>query len=469
MRLSIINGSINAYTGWVMRGIFILLLCLPLLSTGQPTDDITGVWKLKANSWASNTKQYADCEIVKFITASRWASFFYWPETGEMAGTGGGTYAWEGDTYVETLEYFTWDSTAVGTQQRFKKYLKDGLLIQEGDLNTEKYKYRLYSIYEKIDDLHDYRVGEDFVTGTWDLQKVQWDETKYSNAQIKEQYGRIVKIITPHYFHVAYFDAGRGMLGGAIFGTVNIRGDQYAEEIKSWTWDASAIGTSPQFTWTINPDGTFRQFGELKDSKDYKDYLIDETYERIDHVYPAEKVWTEKDRNFITANLQRTKNEMITATEDLSIGQWHFKPDQDSWCIAQVVEHMGLYERIVNQEAGIAFNLKPEPEIYYSSLDDDTYLNWMAEKNPHVAPRNAVPLGFMKGRDNLDFFNYGRDLLIDLVKTTKRDLKAHFTPRSSEPMQRRSIHGLMVVHFGHTDRHLRQIERIKNHADYPSK
>jgi uncharacterized damage-inducible protein DinB len=179
------------------------------------------------------------------------------------------------------------------------------------------------------------------------------------------------------------------------------------------------------------------------------------------------KFWTEEDRSFLLKELRRTKDKLSAETENLTMAQWHFKPSEKSWSIAQVVEHIGLYERIVMQEAWIANSLPPQPEFHHQSNVDSTYLAWMAETDPHVASENAIPLEFMKGKDNLVFFLYGRDLMIQYISETDNDLKTHFTPRESEPNNRRSIHGLFVVHFGHTDRHLRQIERIKSNPGYP--
>ena len=132
---------------------FILILLCPILSYAQPKDDITGVWQVVSNSWNADTKQYADCEMIKFITDTRWASLMYWEETGEFAGSGGGTYEWIDNQYVETAEYFSWDSSAVGTTQPFQMTIQDGLLVQQGNLNTDKYKYPLHTVYQKIDEL----------------------------------------------------------------------------------------------------------------------------------------------------------------------------------------------------------------------------------------------------------------------------------------------------------------------------
>ena len=178
------------------------------------------------------------------------------------------------------------------------------------------------------------------------------------------------------------------------------------------------------------------------------------------------KLWTEENRKFLIENLERTKLDIIKETKNLSPTQWAFKEDSTKWSIAQVLEHLGMYERIFAQEADIMLSSAPEPALDSSSLPDTAYLNWMNDPSPHKAEWNAEPLGFMKGIDNLSFFLFGRDHIIGFIKNTSYDLKAHFTYRWGDE-KRRSIHALMVVHFGHTDRHLKQIRKIKNAPAFP--
>ncbi len=184
-------------------------------------------------------------------------------------------------------------------------------------------------------------------------------------------------------------------------------------------------------------------------------------------VIVQDRHWTESDRKMLVSELERTKAEMIAAVENLSDAQWQFKPSENAWNIAEVFEHIGLYERIVLQEAWLACELPPQPEFDVPSMKDSVYLSWMADPGAHSAPENAIPLGLMSGRDNLTFFVFGRDQILQYVANTTQDFKVHFTPRAGEPNNRRSVHGLMVVHFAHTDRHLRQIARIKAHEDFP--
>ena len=68
-----------------------------------------------------------------------------------------------------------------------------------------------------------------------------------------------------------------------------------------------------------------------------------------------------------------------------------------------------------------------------------------SDPSPHKAEWNAEPLGFMQGADNLSFFLFGRDHIIDFIKNTSYDLKAHFTYRWGDE-KRRSIHALMFTY-----------------------
>lgn len=111
---------------------------------------------------------------------------------------------------------------------------------------------------------------------------------------------------------------------------------------------------------------------------------------------------------------------------------------------------------------------KPEPELDSLSLPDSTYINWMNDPSPQKAEWNEEPLGFMKGVDNLSFFLFGRNNIISFVDKTTYDLKANYTYRWGNE-RRRSIHALMVVHFGHSDKHMKQIQRIKNSINFPKK
>jgi len=577
-----------------MKFFYVILLC-PILTFSQSNQDITGVWKVVSNSWNADTKQYADCEIIKFITDTRWATIFYWDHNGKFAGSGGGTYEWIDNEYVETIDYFSWDTSAVGTTQSYQMIIQDGMLVQKGNINTDKYKYPLHTVHQKIDNLTNAKSTTESPQGAWQLVTASYGKQKYDKHAVSSNYERIIKIITPKYFLGAFFTIETKSFDGVTFGTHEISQDNYTETVICWSWDdQTMVGTQPNFKWEILPTGEYYQHGYLNSQK-YKNYLIEEKFERvekltIDHplighwllvegtyidnyikdpngfqfktftdshistvmesengvwdrmafanytingntyaenfIYSSEeefvgltsyweykiewdklivvgptkiidkngneppeykklyntmrevrtriktnasdiRIWNEIDRANLLANLQRSRIEIEQLCEDLTPEQWHFNPSADEWSIAQVLEHITLYDQLVIQESYIAFNLPPRPDEYKFTKSDEYYLDWMGESKPHKAYPHAVPLGLITGKNNLSYFLNARSYLENLIKTTDKDLKAHFTPRSSETHYLRSIHGLITVHYGHTDRHIRQIKRIMQDQNYP--
>ncbi|MBK7633020.1 MAG: DinB family protein [Saprospiraceae bacterium] len=68
---------------------------------------------------------------------------------------------------------------------------------------------------------------------------------------------------------------------------------------------------------------------------------------------------------------------MILETESLTNEQWHFKPSKDAWSIAQVVEHLGLYERIFCRKPGLRLNCLRSRNIISIPLQTvPTYPGW---------------------------------------------------------------------------------------------
>ncbi|MCB9051872.1 MAG: DinB family protein [Lewinellaceae bacterium] len=175
--------------------------------------------------------------------------------------------------------------------------------------------------------------------------------------------------------------------------------------------------------------------------------------------------WTEEARQYLLDNLNRTTAELEKEVAGLSESQWHFREKPDSWSVAQVIEHLGIYERKYYDERYLLSLMPPEPELADSTSPDSYYLDWMAEEQPHTAPGSAVPLELMKGKDNWAYFLAGRERNVKMIETTEVDFGAHYTYRSNG--KRWNIHQLYIILFAHCDRHLRQIRRIKSHPEFP--
>lgn len=180
----------------------------------------------------------------------------------------------------------------------------------------------------------------------------------------------------------------------------------------------------------------------------------------------GQNLWTEQDRKYLLENMTRTTELLRVETAGLSESQWHFKESPDRWSIAQVIEHLGIYEMIYLREASIIVNSNPEPLLNETCRNDSFYLAWMDEKKPHIANGIGIPQGLMHGTDNWNYFINLRNQNMDFVAKINKDLRSYFTFRYDG--NRWNIHQLYIILFAHCDRHLKQILKIKSNPGFPS-
>lgn len=176
------------------------------------------------------------------------------------------------------------------------------------------------------------------------------------------------------------------------------------------------------------------------------------------------KLWTEADRKYTVDNFKRTRDALVKETEGLTIDQWNFRESPDRWTIGEIVEHLGTWERAWSREIDIDTRNKPQPELNEKSRPDSYYTEFIMEEKKHDAPDFAKPTGLLDGPENIVFFLKQHELNLKFVETTSLDMRAYFEQTNGEP---RNLHQVLIFQWGHIDRHLRQIRKIKEHAGYP--
>jgi hypothetical protein len=175
-----------------------------------------------------------------------------------------------------------------------------------------------------------------------------------------------------------------------------------------------------------------------------------------------QKLWTEADRKYLLDSLSFTRDALIKETENLTESQWNFKESPDRWSIKEVTEHIDLWELLLLHEVSKAIDGGPHPE--WMSKPDSFYYDFILEEKAHVSRDYTRPLGLNSGVNNIDWFLKMRNQSIDLVKNTDKDLRT-FHLNESRP----NVHQVFIYIFGHVERHLRQIKKIKANINYPSK
>jgi hypothetical protein len=180
------------------------------------------------------------------------------------------------------------------------------------------------------------------------------------------------------------------------------------------------------------------------------------------------RLWTEEDRNYLVDNLTRTRDLIITETAHLTKEQWNFKESPDRWSISEVTEHIAIWELLLDHEVSRALSGGLQPELNKNAKPDSVYLGFILEEKPHISIEYTrpftytLPMGLNEGKNNITWFLKLRNESIDYLKTAKEDLRSYYL-KASRP----NIHQVYITIFGHSERHFRQIIKIKSNANYP--
>jgi len=182
------------------------------------------------------------------------------------------------------------------------------------------------------------------------------------------------------------------------------------------------------------------------------------------------KAWNDDNRKFLVENLSRTRDSIIKETKNLSQAQWNFKESPDRWSINQIVEHLGIWELLLEREVSQALVAGERPELNDEKKTDSSVIAFLMEEKPHIATEYTkpftftVPMGLNEGKNNLAWFLKMRNEGIGFVDSTTANLRTYFLR-----LGRGNVHQVFITIFAHTDRHLRQIRRVKLNSNYPKK
>ena len=181
------------------------------------------------------------------------------------------------------------------------------------------------------------------------------------------------------------------------------------------------------------------------------------------------KLWTENDRKYLLDNLTRSRDMLIKETQNLTPAQWNFKETPERWSIKEVVEHIGIWELLLQREVSQDLYAGPQPEMNKTVKPDSVVFNRIMEEKPHISVEYTkpftftLPMGLNSGENYRAWFLKMRNESIDYLKIATEDLRSYYLKTG-----RGNIHQVYITTFGHTDRHLRQIRKIKQHPKYPN-
>ena len=176
---------------------------------------------------------------------------------------------------------------------------------------------------------------------------------------------------------------------------------------------------------------------------------------------------SDAERKMAVEELAKTKDRLNSTVEGLSSAQLNFKATPDSWSVAECIEHLAISENNIGGMLQGALQTPADPTKRDSvAMPDEKLMAIITSRDQKVKTSEAFePSGkFGSYEETVKAFNEKRDAHIDYLKTTEDDLRNHY---GQLPFG--TIDGLQILLFmsGHTERHVKQMEEVMAHADFP--
>lgn len=163
-------------------------------------------------------------------------------------------------------------------------------------------------------------------------------------------------------------------------------------------------------------------------------------------------------------HLALTRDVLVETVAGLSALQWSFRPNYDSWSIAENLEHLVLIEGRVHAIIG-NMSTAPEAEAGGSQIEmDELILNEVPKRTTKVkAPEPICPEGRWSGEEALRCFLSGRERTMQLLSAPllRGRVRPHPLFGAWDGYQ------WLLATGSHTARHTEQIREIKADANFP--
>lgn len=237
---------------------------------------LEGTWKLVKTKWgAMKEHKIPKREIYKIFTKKHF--FFIYMDGKQVSGAGGGTYVSTDSSFTESLQYYSWDHSAAGTQQEFNYKIDGNQLHQTGMIkNTDKYdNYIIDEFFERVEMgiSVDQTSG---IAGVWQYTNGNGNTSEY----IRDSSLNVLKIFTPKHWHSIFTEKVSGKYHGVGFGQYELKNNIYTEHIAAFSFDSTAVGQTYQFTLEQQAD-QLTQTGMINTDQ-YQNFTVEENFQRIE-------------------------------------------------------------------------------------------------------------------------------------------------------------------------------------------
>ena len=184
---------------------------------------------------------------------------------------------------------------------------------------------------------------------------------------------------------------------------------------------------------------------------------------------------TPDDRALLTAHLSRTRELVLSEISQLRPDQWTFRPDEETWSIAQCADHIVTIERrVFSMVSKHMQSATPDPQ---RAAEVQKKTPWILQAVPSRHERVKVPAGIENHTNSatpeefLNAFEERRAKVLQYVAETQDPLHQHWSRPLTPGFWRsgRSASGFFIGDLccGSERSHATQMAEVKAHSAYP--
>lgn len=182
----------------------------------------------------------------------------------------------------------------------------------------------------------------------------------------------------------------------------------------------------------------------------------------------AQTTISKEDRKKVLKELKESQKELEKAVKGLSEEQLNYKASEDSWSVANCVEHLAIAETSFQGLLYASLKEDADPSKRKEvNFGDDELLTMIQDRSNKVkTPEPFEPSGKFGGYPGaLETFNAKRNENIDFIKNTQEDLRNHYY---DFPFGKVDSYQILIFVSAHNRRHLGQIMEVKANDSYPA-
>ena len=186
-------------------------------------------------------------------------------------------------------------------------------------------------------------------------------------------------------------------------------------------------------------------------------------------MFAADGHVTTEERQKLIKLLNESRDQLYKSIEDVSPAQWTFKPGPERWSVGEVVEHIMRSETALFGKAQEALSSPENPDWEKKTGGKTEFLERVmpARQGKATAPFEIRPEGKMTREEILKQFADLRAKSLAFSTQVEKPLKSHTSEHPFPIFNTLSAYQWLLYIPWHNQRHIKQIEEVKAHADYP--